>query len=354
MIANEFYERFGRDGAATGKAPGRVNLIGEHTDYNGGAVLPTALNCCVEVVIAPGAQSAHRIHSTEYQETITRPVGDAATGHWSDYVAGGLHVAEQYGLIGGAVDISIGSNIPPGAGVSSSAALITAVLRACSELAGIKMEAVKVAEMARAVENTYIGMPCGIMDQMAVALTLPGQALALDTEDLSFEVINIPESFQFITLHSGITRKLSDGRYAQRFEECQRAKNILGTENLCNAPLHLIEKLDDVSLTLLRRARHVYNDNIHTKSAVKALRDGDIVEFGSLMNKSHASYSGDFEASTPEIDAMTAYALEAGALGSRLTGGGFGGCFVSLVKIGTGDLFMSAMQDRFSDIRLIG
>lgn len=346
MIEEEFKKIFGRDATASASAPGRVNLIGEHTDYNGGAALPTALNRHVDVALAKSASDFHHIYSSIHAATASRRPGEPANDGWSDYAVGALYAAEQLGLINGAVELAIASDIPPGAGVSSSAALVTAILRACANMCSINLDPLKIAETARAVENTYIGVPCGIMDQMAVGLCVPGQALALNALDFSYDVIDIPDAFEFVTLHSGISRELSDGRYEQRFEECRQASSLLKIDNLCLAPLSNISKLGDTSPTLQRRARHVISEQGRTLAATQALRDGDHLGFGQLMNESHKSYSRDFEASTPEIDKIVETASELGAIGSRLTGGGFGGCVVSLVQKGTGEAWIERMIER--------
>lgn len=327
-----FTATFGHPPTMTGSAPGRVNLIGEHTDYNGGAVLPAALHRRIDIALAPNQSSTTHIASQRFSETVERPVRDLKRGDWTDYAMGALQKADQLGWLSGGVDLQIESDIPDGAGVSSSAALITAILRAAATLADADVSPVDLAKHARAVENDYIGMPCGIMDQMAVGLAEYGKALALDTNDLSYQVLDIPEDWSFSVIHSGVRRELADGRYKQRFEECRDASLALGTEELCRLTSDQRAAMAKLPDNLQKRTRHVVSEHERTVAASQAMRNQDFDRFAQLMNESHRSYSRDFEASTPEIDALISDALAQGAAGARLTGGGFGGCIVALTK----------------------
>ena len=331
-LASRFEARFGRPPSATARAPGRVNLIGEHTDYNGGAVLPAALDCAVRIALSPKAASTITIHSTRFEESIERPVGDSKRGNWTDYAMGALCKAGSLGWLSQGADLLIESDIPDGAGVSSSAALITAILRGAASLAGVNADPVDIAKHARAVENDYIGMPCGIMDQMAVGLAGTGSALALNTHDLSFEVIEIPKSWAFAVIHSGVRRELADGRYKARFEECQQATEALCADALCLLDADQLKAMNRLPDNLRKRAQHVQSEHSRTIRASAALKAADLDSFATLMNESHRSYSEDFEASKPEIDALVSDAINTGAKGARLTGGGFGGCIVVLLE----------------------
>lgn len=345
-LAALFTAAFGREAATTATVPGRVNLIGEHTDYNGGAVLPAAIERTVQVALSPNGSTTTAIQSTRFADRIERPAGDPKRGDWTDYAMGALCKAEALGWLSGGVDLFIDSDVPDGAGVSSSAALITAILRAAADVAKVSADPVEVARHARAVENDYIGMPCGIMDQMAVGLAAPGTALALNTHDLSFEVIDIPERWRFVVLHSGIRRELADGRYKARFEECRQAADSLGTESLC-----LLDTSQQAAMTALpdhlrKRTQHVTSEHRRTVLASAAMKVADLETFARLMNESHRSYSEDFEASTPEIDALVSDAVRRGAKGARLTGGGFGGCIVVLLESDVAKSWTTDFLDR--------
>lgn len=339
-IFDRFEANFDKPYAASGTAPGRVNLIGEHIDYNGGTVLPTALKNKIDVAMAPNGTGDLRIRSDRFEGEMVRPAGGPADGHWSDYVVGSFAKATELGWATGGFDILVESNVPSG-GVSSSAALCTAVLRAAMIHADADMDAVTLAMKAREVENDYIGVPCGIMDQMAVGLSDYGEALALNTRTITTRIITIPDGWQFITLHSGVHRKLVDGRYEARFRECEDAARALGLEYLCDAPLQ-----NNLPENLAARTRHVVTEQLRVIDAIEAMEAADAARFGVLMNESHRSYADDFCASTPEIDALVADAVELGALGARLTGGGFGGCTVSLLKDTDVDAWLAALLAR--------
>jgi galactokinase len=342
----EFEAEFDRPPLAIMSAPGRVNLIGEHTDYNGGAVLPAALERRIRVAIARNPANAVLIKSTRFDAKIERPIGDPKSGDWTDYAMGALSKAAELGWFTGGAFLHIDSDVPDGAGVSSSAALITAILRTAAEIANVTPSAVDIAKHARAVENDYIGMPCGIMDQMAVGLADYGKALALDTRDLSYDVIDIPSDWTFAVIHSGVRRELADGRYKARFEECQAAAEALGTEHLCRLTRTQMDAMAELPVHLRKRAQHVTREHQRTVEATIAMRTQDATAFARLMTESHQSYSEDFEASTPEIDALVADSVAQGALGARLTGGGFGGCIVALYRTHEADAKVRALLNR--------
>ncbi|MFN3214782.1 MAG: galactokinase [Henriciella sp.] len=331
-ITDRFCKSFARKPVATAKVYGRVNLIGEHTDYNGGAVLPAAITRSIHVGVAPNDSHLVAIKSARFEHKHERLLGDPKRGDWTDYAMGAVSKAEALGWISGGIDLFIESDVPDGAGVSSSAALITAILRASAEMASVQIDPVEVAKHARAVENDYIGMPCGIMDQMAVGLSDPGSALALDCHTLNYDVIDIPDTWSFVTLHSGVRRELADGRYKARFEECAQAAERLGAEELCLLDQSQRSGLASLPENLRKRAQHVTSEHNRVLAATAAMKAADINMFARLMSESHYSYSQDFEASTPAIDALIDDAVISGAKGARLTGGGFGGCIVVLLE----------------------
>ncbi|MEL7482326.1 MAG: galactokinase [Pseudomonadota bacterium] len=330
-LLDDFRSAFGCDASATASAPGRVNLIGEHIDYNGGTVLPMAIARSVKVALSPGVTDRVRIISTSFPNMADRPAGDPPKDHWSDYAIGALAEAEARGWLSGPVDLAIESTVPDGAGVSSSAALVTAILRGVIKLNDVRIAPVELARAARRVETDYIGVPCGLMDQMAVALSRPGEALALDTRTDAYRIVPVPADWAFVTLHSGVHRTLSDGRYKARFEECAAASRALGVDYLCGLNVAEVAQIESLASPLNRRARHVVTEHTRVIEAIDAVEADDMARFGELMTESHRSYSADFDASTPEIDALVADAVSLGASGSRLTGGGFGGCVVSLM-----------------------
>ena len=352
-VEDYFQSVFGSVSCASGEAPGRVNLIGEHTDYNGGLVLPTAIDRSVQVAISAGHGSEDLICSSKYGKISNHPTGAAKSGNWSDYAIGALAKARSLGLIDRPVNLAILSALPSGAGVSSSAALVTAVLRAACNMAGSTIEPLTLAHAARAIENDFIGVPCGIMDQMAVGLAAPGQALAIETSTTKHETITIPSNFTFVTLHTGIRRELNDGRYKKRFQECEAAKSKLGVEHLCLIGDEKMASVERLPRILQARTKHVISEHHRTCRARDALKVGDLNTFGELMNQSHTSYALDFKASTPEIDRIVQSAQIFGALGARLTGGGFGGCIVALLNPQDVTEWVRAMKTQYPDAWLI-
>lgn len=311
-------------------APGRVNLIGEHTDYNGGMVLPAALSVSLRLGLTPREDRQLVLKSTEYTKPVTRHLTDVAQAVWSDAALGAIREAIALGMLTGGANITVSSAIPVGAGLSSSAALIVAVLKAARSVSNAAWTDVELALAARRVENDFLGVPCGIMDQMAVALAKPGAAMALDTKTLKYRLLPLPASHQLVVLHSGISRQLNEGRYASRKQECDIAKAHFGTQDLCLLDPEMI-KTSDLAQPARSRALHCATEHARVLAAADALEAGAMTQLGSLMNESHASMRDLFDISLPKIDALVADAVAMGAIGARLTGGGFGGCIVALV-----------------------
>jgi len=330
-----------------------VNLIGEHIDYNGGMVLPAALAIGLEVELTPRADDIVTITADHYEGPARRTMDDIASGHWSDASLGALCQARALGLLDGGADLAIRSTIPEGSGLSSSAALIVAILKAAREAGGGMQSDVNLAVAARTVENDFMGVPCGIMDQMAVALAKPGTAMALDTTRLTYEILALPDTHAVVVIHSGLTRRLTDGRYRERKVECDAAKAFFGTDELC-----LLEPEAIAAATLdqpyRRRALHCATEHRRVQAAIEALKAGDLPALGQAMAESHASMRDHFEMSLPAIDALVADAMALGAVGARLTGGGFGGCIVAVVDKDHQDLWLDALLTRHPKARFIG
>lgn len=240
-------------------------------------------------------------------------------------------MGNKVGLIKGGGNIAAKTSLPFGAGISSSAAVTVGVLKLLREQAGSNLSDTEIAVLARRVENEFIGMPCGIMDQMAVAIAHPGQALALDTASLSYQLVDLPDDYHMAVIHSGQFRQLNEGRYKERKEECDAIKMELGHDNICQMSDEEFASLNGLSDTLKRRAKHCMTDHRRTKRAVQFIQDRDLETFGSLMTESHASMRDDFEITVPKVDALVDDAVRLGALGARQTGGGFGGCIVACV-----------------------
>lgn len=335
MIESSFEQKYGMPPISVVHTPGRVNLIGEHIDYNGGVVLPAALPLGVDVALSPRIDAKVHVWSDSFDEVVEADLNSTAKSHWADYAIGAVLFARKHGLLSGGADVAVTSNLPSGAGLSSSSALTVGILKAAREVAKSTMSDKEIAIIARQVENAYIGVPCGIMDQMAVAIAQPGEALALNTKTLDYEAVPLPEKHRFVVIHSGVYRSLTDGNYAARKEECDAAKQALGIEDLCLLEKECFREAGDIlSEPIYRRVRHCINEHYRSLEAVNALKSNDYYRFGKLMRESHISMQSDFEMSTPEIDALVASLMANGALGARLTGGGFGGCVVALIGHG--------------------
>lgn len=339
--------------AITATSPGRVNLIGEHTDYNGGWVLPAALSVSLTAALAPRNDDRIIISAQGFSGTAERTLTDPASGDWSDPAVGAIIEAVKLGLLSGGADLSIQSSIPAGSGLSSSAALIVTILKAARIAAGSGLSDTEIAVAARRVENDYIGVPCGIMDQMAVAIAKPGEAMALDTQSLEYRVVALPNTHDMVVIHSGRTRKLTDGNYAARKEECDAAKTAFDTDDLCLLDPDEIAEFDGIDATIRRRARHCATEHRRVLAAIEALDSGDTCQFGALMIASHASMRGDFEMSLPAIDALVDDAVALGAVGARLTGGGFGGCIVACVERDKRSAWQEALLAKHRAARLV-
>jgi len=338
MDATALYKSaFEKSPAALASAPGRVNLMGEHTDYNDGLVLPVPLTQKTEVAVGPSPYEGLTVVSANQPDRIWRPWGEAAKGHWSDYILGTLSVFfAETGSRPQGLNMAVRSDVPMGAGLSSSASLEIAVLRAAGALYSLPLPAWSMAHWARKAENDYVGVPCGLMDQAVIALGRPGTAGLIDMRALSYEAVPLPAEARFLVIHSGLARRLSDGSYADRLAECREAAARYRLKSLRDLSLGGLSA-DDCGDTPARRARHVVTENIRVQHMAEALRTGDLERAGRLMLESHASQRDDYAVSRPEIDALVDKATSSGALGARLTGGGFGGAIVVLCTPGDTD-----------------
>ena len=334
-------------------APARANLIGEHTDYHGGYVLPMPLDCATTVA----AERTDRAGTvTVESRTLNKRVeiGEdwSRRGEWTDYPVGCLVLLRRRGIELPGLALTIDSTVPMGAGVSSSAALEVATLKAVRALLGLEIDDVEIAVLAQRAEVEFVGVPCGIMDQMIASLGRPGEALLIDTGDLSRRPVPLPPDHLFAVLHSGIAHKLSDSGYADRRRDCAEAARRLRAETLREV-MPGDDRIAALPEPLPRRVRHVLTENARVLAMARAMQAGEIERIGRLMLESHASQRDDFEVSIPEIDALVAGAMRHGAIGARLTGGGFGGSIVALVRAADLTGWWRAMQADFPRARLI-
>jgi galactokinase len=337
-------ERFTRKFAAAPKivqAPGRVNLIGEHTDYNDGFVMPAAIQFHTSVAIAPRSDRRLALHSENYHETVEFNVDDLpakARHHWSDYVIGVARQIAQSGVSLPAANLMIHGDVPQGAGLSSSASLEVAVCTAFLEIAGSEMKSIEVAQLCQRAENEFVGARCGIMDQFVSVHGKNQHALQLDCRTLQFQLRPLPDDIKLVICNTMVRHTLAGGEYNQRRQECEEAVGFFagkkaGVKALRDVSLHDFREHElELPEPIRRRCRHVITENIRVLEAGAALERHDLERFGELMRESHRSLRDDFQVSCAELDLMVELADKApGVYGSRMTGGGFGGCTVNLV-----------------------
>jgi len=343
-LESAFLRYFGAAATAGALAPGRVNLIGEHTDYNHGLVLPCAVNLGTVALLRLRPGSSVRVHSRELGELREFDAGmPRRQGGWIDYVQGVVAALAERGVATGGFDLALASELPVGSGLSSSAALELAVLCALDAALDLGLEPVERARLAHRAENGFAGVACGIMDQFASALGRRGHALRLDCRSEAVEAVGFPsQRATLLVAHSGSARELATAGYGQRVAECTRALEAARAAGLLPVRAESLRELLPDRLPELagvadpvayRRARHVLSENARVDACCAALRAGDLVRVGELLREGMRSLREDFEVSTPELDLLCAEAdALPGVYGSRLTGAGFGGCTLHLVE----------------------
>ena len=331
----DFVSLFGRAPTVTTDAPGRVNLIGEHTDYNGGFVLPIAIPQRTRVELARRDDRMVRVASAEVAGGVRtyRLDDERRAGDWLDYVRGCTAVLAADGHRIGGFDARIASDVPIGSGVSSSAALEVAMLRALRAAFDLSLDDVAIARLGQRVENEFVGARVGLMDQMAASLADEHTALFIDMRTVTYERVPLPAHAAIAAVDSGIAHAHATGAYNTRREECEEAARRLGVAELRDVGVDDAARIASLPPPLDRLARHVVTENARVLAAVAALRADAPAEVGRLMNASHASLRDDYEVSIPAIDLLVAIAQEqAGVWGARMTGGGFGGAIVMLTE----------------------
>jgi galactokinase len=334
-VVRAFRERFGAAPEWVARAPGRVNLIGEHTDYNDGFVLPMAIDRAVWIALRARGDRTVAVHSLDFGETRGFGVADLASpeGGWIEYVRGMAWALEETGRgLDGWEGVAAG-DVPIGAGLSSSAAMELATARAFCAVSGFAWDAREMAVLAQRAENGWVGVHCGVMDQMISAAGEGGHALLIDCRSLETRAVPLPPGTAVVILDTGTRRGLVDSAYNERRRDTQAAAAALGVPALRDVSVHALERRAGTLEPLTyRRARHVVTENERTLRAAGALERGDAAEVGRLMGQSHASLRDDYEVSTPTLDALVERLLATpGVHGARLTGAGFGGCALALV-----------------------
>ena len=348
--------RAGHHAVRTFQAPGRVNLLGEHTDYSGGFCMPAALSFNTLIAASLRDDDMLRLHSLDFNQTAEIKLADVADPgllpadhHWSGYAFGVAWSLAQQGMKLVAADLTITGNVPVGAGLSSSASIEVATAVTLLALAGGSMPRPQMALACQRAENEYVGSPCGIMDQYISACGVRNNALAIDTRALTAELAPIPDSLRLVVANSMVKHTVTAGSpYAKVRTEVEEAARVMGRQLRDVTVDELNAAAAGMSHEAFKRARHVITDSQRVLDGVACLRAGDAAGFGRLMVAAHASYRDDFEASCRECDLLVELAMKLpGCLGSRLTGGGFGGCTVSLVEAAEAEGFATALKREY-------
>jgi galactokinase len=340
-------------------APGRVNLIGEHTDYAEGFVMPAAIDFAMLAGISPRSDGKVVLYSENFREERSfdaAALPAKAAKDWSDYPLGVVAILADQGIKVPGFSLSLLGDVPLGSGLSSSASLEVATALAVLSLTGTSIPAPKLARLCQRAENEFVGASSGIMDQFISANGAEDHALLLDCRDLSYKLVPIPATVALVIANTMVKHSVAGGEYTTRRAEVEEAAAVIsrhrsGVSFLRDATLEDLQRWgSEMSPNALKRARHVISENLRTVAAAEALMNHDLAEVGRLMAEAHISYSRDFEASCLEADAMVNLAQDLpGLIGARLTGGGFGGCTVNLVERPQAPAFAEALGARYAD-----
>jgi galactokinase len=326
-------------------SPGRVNLIGEHTDYSSGYVLPVATDLHTRLDAEPAADVT--VRSAAFDEQRSFETSDRTrTDDWTDYVKGCYAILEDEGFEPGGFRGVLSGDLPLGSGLSSSASLELAILAFLEEAYDLGLSRERLARIGQRVENDFVGVSCGIMDQFAVALGREGHALHVDTGSLDYEAVAVPADLQLVVYHTGVERELVDSAYNERRETVEAALETLGVDASTD-----VEEADLEALSPLQRQRlgYVVRENDRVRRATRALEDGDLERFGDLLVEAHRDIATNYEASCPELDHVVESAVEAGAYGARLTGAGWGGAAIALVDSQNAQTVAESLHETYRD-----
>jgi galactokinase len=351
-VVEEFERRFGAPPAILVRAPGRVNLIGEHTDYSEGFVMPLAIDRATWIALRPRTDRQVILHSMDHKEATTFDLDHLEKGKgWPEYPKGVAWALQEAGHQLGGWEGTTVCDVPLGAGLSSSASYELAVAKAFAEVSRLPWDAPAMAVLSQKAENQWVGVNCGIMDQMISAVGRANHAVLIDCRNLNATLLPLPARSSVVILDTATRRGLVDSAYNERRRQCEEASAFFGVSFLRDVTLEQLEAAaGDLPSLTRRRARHVISENARTVQAADAMKRGDAEELGELMNRSHESLRHDFEVSNLQLDAMVDISRELpGCLGARMTGAGFGGCAVALVRSDLAPGFVASVTTRYHE-----
>ena len=336
------------------RAPGRVELLGNHTDYNEGVVLSSAINFAVtaqgEAAMGRGVSIGSALASEPVRASLDALTPLAGSSAWANYPLGVAAILQEEGYPIGGFNMQIGSDLPAGAGLSSSAALEVATARLLAKLYSLDIAPLRLAKLCRRAENDFVGVKCGLLDQVSSVFGKRGHAVYLDCRTEAVDNIPLPGDSALLVFHCGVEHRLTGGEYNERREQCFAAADILGAKALRDVTSEALEEGRALLPPLIyRRAAHIVGENERVFAGIEALRRGDGPAFGRLMFASHESSRTNFENSTPELDALVEIARsQPGVYGSRLSGGGFGGATISLVERTRAGVIAATMEEEYT------
>jgi galactokinase len=350
-------QRFGQEGQIFA-APARVNLIGEHTDYTGGFVMPMAIDFQTVAVVSAREDGRAGFYSANYDGEVGFGIASlerTPAGHWSDYPMGVLWSLRREGVDVGGFNMSLVGDVPLGAGLSSSASVEVATAMALLGRSGVELPLEKVATLCRRAENEFVGAKSGIMDQFAVAGCVANRAMLLDCRSLEYELLPLPDQVKVVICNSMVKHAVATGEYGDRSSEVEAGQAVLqrerpGVKLLRDATLADLEACREMmSAASFKRCRHIITENARVLEAREALLQSDMERFGALMVEAHVSFRDDFAASCEEVDVLVAIATQqAECFGARITGGGFGGCTVNVVRADATERFVATLRQEYA------
>ena len=356
VLSSNFETHYGEAPALIAHAPGRVNIIGEHTDYNEGFVFPAAINFGTWVAATKRADNDIVVTAMDYENqqnqfSLSDINYDEEQG-WANYVRGVVKVLKEAMPDFGGANLLVTGNVPQGAGLSSSASFEVAILKALSALYELPLDGVQAALLGQKAENTFVGCSCGIMDQLISAMGNEGMAMLLDCQSLAIEHSPLPDSHQIVIINSNVKRGLVDSEYNLRRQQCEQGASLLGVSSLREATMEMLEGAKaHMPEVVYRRAKHIVTENARTLAASQALKTGDLETVSEAMAQSHISMRDDFEITVRPIDYLVEIIGEVlgKSGGVRMTGGGFGGCVVALVPTDKVEAVKQVVADKYSD-----